>query len=169
MTNNTEQAARALSHKEALEAIIGCSATTTVLSYQEAIEGYLKLRGLAHTTLPPADAGLVALLREVADAANDMIAALNEQVMTPKRYNKAGQRLQAARDRIDTALSGQEGAGDLCADIAQNPEPAADGLVEALWLVNVVEGNIRAAHPFQADRLMKVWRILTALRDNGHG
>ena len=50
------------------------------------------------------------------------------------------------------------------------PEPAADdGLVEALWVVNVVEGNIRATHPFQADRLMKAWRILTALRDNGHG
>lgn len=37
----------ALSHDEALDAIIGCAATVTVLSYQEAIEGYLKLRGIA--------------------------------------------------------------------------------------------------------------------------
>lgn len=36
-----------MSHDEALDAITGCAATVTVLSYQEAIEGYLKLRGIA--------------------------------------------------------------------------------------------------------------------------
>lgn len=37
----------AMTHDEALDAITGCAATVTVLSYQEAIEGYLKLRGIA--------------------------------------------------------------------------------------------------------------------------
>ena len=37
----------AMTHDEALDAITGCAATVTVLSYQEAIEGYLKLRGVA--------------------------------------------------------------------------------------------------------------------------
>ena len=36
-----------MTHDEALDAITGCAATVTVLSYQEAIEGYLKLRGIA--------------------------------------------------------------------------------------------------------------------------
>ena len=35
-----------LSHDAAIAAICGCAATVTVLSYQEAIEGYLKLRGI---------------------------------------------------------------------------------------------------------------------------
>lgn len=33
-------------HEEAIEALCGCAATVSVLSYQEAIEGYFKLRGL---------------------------------------------------------------------------------------------------------------------------
>lgn len=36
----------ALGHDEAITAIVGC-ASVTILSYQEAIEGYLKLRGVA--------------------------------------------------------------------------------------------------------------------------
>ena len=35
----------AMTHDEAIDAICGCAQTVTVLSYQEAIEGYLKLRG----------------------------------------------------------------------------------------------------------------------------
>ena len=37
-----------LSHRQALDAICGCASTVTVLSYQEAIEGYLGLRGISH-------------------------------------------------------------------------------------------------------------------------
>lgn len=33
-------------HAEAIDALCGCAATVTVLSYQEAIEGYFKLRDL---------------------------------------------------------------------------------------------------------------------------
>lgn len=44
---HSEGIPNALSHDEALDAITGCAATVTVLSYQEAIEGYLKLRGIA--------------------------------------------------------------------------------------------------------------------------
>ena len=39
-----------LSHEAAIEALCGCAATVTTLSYQEAIEGYFKLRGLP---IPP--------------------------------------------------------------------------------------------------------------------
>jgi hypothetical protein len=39
-----------LSHEEAIDALCGCAATVTVLSYQEAIEGYFALRGLAIPT-----------------------------------------------------------------------------------------------------------------------
>lgn len=35
-------------HDEALDAICGCAVTVTVLSYQEAIEGYFSLRGWPH-------------------------------------------------------------------------------------------------------------------------
>jgi hypothetical protein len=35
-----------LSHDAAIDALCGCAATVSVLSYQEVIEGYLKLRGL---------------------------------------------------------------------------------------------------------------------------
>lgn len=36
-----------LSHDEAIKVICDCAATVTVLSYQEAIEGYLDLRGIS--------------------------------------------------------------------------------------------------------------------------
>ena len=36
----------AMSHDAAIDALCGCAATVTVLSYQEAIEGYFTLRGL---------------------------------------------------------------------------------------------------------------------------
>ncbi|QDP55544.1 MAG: hypothetical protein Unbinned273contig1001_35 [Prokaryotic dsDNA virus sp.] len=53
---------------------------------------------------------LEGLLREAAEAANDMIVALNDEVtpITPERYNTAGWRLQEARDRIDRILRAQE-------------------------------------------------------------
>lgn len=35
-------------HEQALEAIVGCASTVTLLRYREAIEGYLKLRGIPH-------------------------------------------------------------------------------------------------------------------------
>jgi hypothetical protein len=35
-----------MTHDEALDAITGCARTVAVLSYQEAIEGYLQLRGM---------------------------------------------------------------------------------------------------------------------------
>ena len=33
-------------HDEAIKALCDCAATVTVLSYQEAIEGYIQMRGL---------------------------------------------------------------------------------------------------------------------------
>ncbi len=53
---------------------------------------------------------LEGLLRVAAEAANDMIVALNDKAtpITPERYNTAGKRLQEARDRIDEALRTQE-------------------------------------------------------------
>jgi hypothetical protein len=39
-------ARRWLSHEEAMAAIIGCSTTVTLLSYEEAIGAYLSLRGV---------------------------------------------------------------------------------------------------------------------------
>ena len=44
---HSEGIPNALSLDEALDAITGCAATVTVLSYQEASEGDLKLRGIA--------------------------------------------------------------------------------------------------------------------------
>lgn len=41
-------------HDEAIDALCGCAATVTVLSYQEAIEGYFKLRGLPIPSAAPA-------------------------------------------------------------------------------------------------------------------
>jgi len=43
-----------LSHDEAIDELCGCSATVTVLSYQEAIEGYLALRGMTPDAFRPA-------------------------------------------------------------------------------------------------------------------
>lgn len=42
----TQSTAEQLSHDAAIDAICGCAATVTVLSYQEAIEAYLNLRGI---------------------------------------------------------------------------------------------------------------------------
>ena len=42
----TQPTAEQLSHEAAIDAICGCAATVTVLSYQEAIESYLDLRGI---------------------------------------------------------------------------------------------------------------------------
>lgn len=39
-----------LSHNEAIDALVGCALTVTLLSYQEVIEGYFLLRGLK---IPP--------------------------------------------------------------------------------------------------------------------
>lgn len=62
-----------LSHNEAIKSLCDCAATVTVLSYQEVIEGYFKLRGLpvpsdapvenAKPALSANDRHLVALLR----------------------------------------------------------------------------------------------------------
>lgn len=41
-----QAAKETLNHDAAIAAICGCAATVTILSYQEAIEGYLKLRGI---------------------------------------------------------------------------------------------------------------------------
>jgi len=46
-----------LSHDEAIKALCDCAATTTVLSYQEAIEGYFSLRGLPIPPEPTAQQG----------------------------------------------------------------------------------------------------------------
>lgn len=56
-------------HEQALDALCGCAATVSVLSYQEAIEGYFKLRGLPippdQAALNPADTALKAAVERV--------------------------------------------------------------------------------------------------------
>jgi hypothetical protein len=42
-----------------------------------------------------------------------------------------------------------------------------EGLERAKWLVNAVEGNVRAALPAQADQLLEVWRLLASLTPPG--
>lgn len=53
-----------MTHKEAIEALCGCAATVTLLSYQEAIEGYFALRGLPI----PEDAAALAAFKGGEDA-----------------------------------------------------------------------------------------------------
>lgn len=52
-----------LDHQQALDAICGCAATVTVLSYEEAIGAYFKLRGLGDpaSALPLSDTGKINL------------------------------------------------------------------------------------------------------------
>lgn len=50
-------------HDEAIAALCGCAATVSVLSYQEAIEGYFKLRGLEI----PTDGGSTGSKAEIRD------------------------------------------------------------------------------------------------------
>lgn len=45
-TQEDEALPEPMGHDEAIDALRGCAATVTVLSYQEAIEGYFTLRGL---------------------------------------------------------------------------------------------------------------------------
>ena len=47
-----------MTHDEAIDALCGCAATVTVLSYQEAIEGYLSLRGISLDALMKENAAL---------------------------------------------------------------------------------------------------------------
>jgi hypothetical protein len=57
-----------LTHDEAVDAICGCAATVTVLSYQEAIEAYLDLRGIDILAIQATEAraqGLVDALEEI--------------------------------------------------------------------------------------------------------
>jgi hypothetical protein len=66
-----------LGHDEAIDALCGCAATVTVLSYQEAIEGYLSLRGL------PADpAATIEALQAQVEAKDAEIGRLKE-ALTP--------------------------------------------------------------------------------------
>lgn len=55
MTDAREGRGKALSHAAAIDAICGCARTVSVLSYQEAIEGYLNLRGLGSLIKTPAE------------------------------------------------------------------------------------------------------------------
>jgi len=43
----SDDMATSLTHDQAIDALCGCAATVTVLSYQEAIEGYFSLRGIS--------------------------------------------------------------------------------------------------------------------------
>jgi len=74
---NSPQSPDALSHDEAIDALIGCAKTVTVLSYQEAIEGYFKLRNMdwsASTPALPDDvAGLVERFRKLKETADRCI------------------------------------------------------------------------------------------------
>lgn len=54
-----------LSHDAAIDALCKCAASVSVLSYQEAIEGYFKLRGLAVPNQQPAQDGLVEALEKI--------------------------------------------------------------------------------------------------------
>lgn len=86
-----------LSHNEAIDALCGCAATVTVLSYQEAIEGYFKLRGLEI----PEDSDTQVRARALEEAAIAVEGVLERQ---PSIYEYA---LAEAASAI-RALAGKE-------------------------------------------------------------
>jgi hypothetical protein len=60
----TQPTAEQLTHDEAIDAICGCAATVTVLSYQEAIESYLDLRGIDPDAIQATEARMSSAERE---------------------------------------------------------------------------------------------------------
>ena len=98
-----------LTHNAAIDALCKCAASVSVLSYQEAIEGYFKLRGLAVPNQQPAQDGLVEALD---DATIDEII-LNFAggiVQVPSKHNPRGYvSYYRPRDAMRNALSAIKG------------------------------------------------------------
>lgn len=62
-----DERVKLLTHEEALDAICGCAGTVTVLSYQEAIEGYLKLRGISSERVQFLERALIEVRAKLAE------------------------------------------------------------------------------------------------------
>ena len=91
MTHNSNPTDAPLTHDEAIDAICGCAATVTVLSYQEAIEAYLDLRGIDILAIQATEAraqGLVETLENLLDDGHS--------------YESEGQARDAARQALAT-------------------------------------------------------------------
>jgi hypothetical protein len=88
-----------LSHDEAIKALCDCAASVTVLSYQEAIEGYFDLRGLE----------IPASVRAV--NSHDELVALVCQYRDDLRYPPSPDSRERRMAAIDAALSRARGEG----------------------------------------------------------
>lgn len=95
-----------LTHAEAIKALCDCAATVSVLSYQEAIEGYFKLRGLYITDAPPLTVARravgeggerVPLRRAVYDWLRDDVPLAAKMVIMPEHVDALQDRLAAIR------------------------------------------------------------------------
>jgi len=139
-----------MGHEEAIEAICGCSRTVTVLSYQEAIEGYLKLRGMQPAQQEFDAAGdadlsilethgalslrLAASLPEPARQAWHHLTSMYShrgdgiptQYLYPQEVRDAAKELVKAALRTDRAAVVEE-----CARVAENLEPPRDWTTDA--------------------------------------
>ena len=80
-----------LSHDAAIDAICNCASSVSVLSYQEAIEGYFKLRGLPIPP-PPSLAAQDGLVEALDDATIDEIILnfAGGVVQVPSEHNPRG-------------------------------------------------------------------------------
>lgn len=77
----TDAAYVPLSHDAAIQALCDCAATVTVLSYQEVVEGYFKLRDLPIPASPsPATSDGVEGLRKA-------LAGFDDDYMTSEKHH----------------------------------------------------------------------------------
>lgn len=94
-----------LSHDEAIDAICNCASSVSVLSYQEAIEGYFKLRGLL---IPPAPslAAQDGLVESLGDRLFNLSAKLNETGFLKDDANHAAYEKVVAAFNALSAIKG---------------------------------------------------------------
>lgn len=94
-----------MTHDQAIDALCGCAATVTVLSYQEAIEAYFDLRGMdiPATRTSPGESGedaLVHLLR------SEVFAVLRRHDVSEQCFGEVAMvtfsALASPADRIET-------------------------------------------------------------------
>ena len=95
-----------LSRDAAIDALCKCAASVSVLSYQEAIEGYFKLRGLAVPNQQPAQDGLVEALEKVRKCAVVVPSIFPD---TPPSVSWIVSELTKILSEMDAALSAIKG------------------------------------------------------------
>lgn len=99
-----------LSHDAAIDAICKCAASISVLSYQEAIEGYFKLRGLPIPDAPSlaAQDGLVEAAGELAFAEAEYRRKHDLCGRGHIDTGRAWDRMRRAGDKVRAALASIE-------------------------------------------------------------